>query len=53
MVRAAELLADPKLTVTKIGEIVGYPDVRHFTQVFRKKYNCSPSKYRAEINNDA
>ncbi|WP_364147334.1 response regulator [Paenibacillus sp. LPE1-1-1.1] len=49
MERAAELLADPKLTVTKIGEMIGYPDVRHFTQVFRKKYNCSPGQYRAEI----
>jgi two-component system response regulator YesN len=51
MERAAELLADPKLTVTKIGELVGYPDARHFTQVFRKKYNCSPGQYRAELMN--
>lgn len=46
MERAEELLGDHQLTITKIGELVGYPDVRHFTQVFRKKYDCTPSQFR-------
>ncbi|GKU80600.1 response regulator [Paenibacillus sp. L3-i20] len=46
MERAKELLMDSNLTITKIGELVGYPDVRHFTQVFRKSHNCTPSHYR-------
>ncbi|EXX86764.1 AraC family transcriptional regulator [Paenibacillus darwinianus] len=48
MERAAELLAATELTVTRIGEEVGYPDVRHFTQVFRKYYDMTPSRYRAD-----
>ncbi|GGF95941.1 response regulator [Paenibacillus abyssi] len=48
MERAAELLASTELTVTRIGELAGYPDVRHFTQVFRKYYNMTPSQHRAE-----
>ncbi|WP_424767036.1 response regulator transcription factor [Paenibacillus sp. sgz302251] len=48
MERATELLADPDRSITKIAELVGYPDVRHFTQVFRKKYDCTPSQYRQE-----
>ncbi|MDQ6420424.1 response regulator [Paenibacillus sp. LHD-117] len=46
--RAAEMLADPALSVTRIAELVGYPDVRNFTQVFRKHYNCTPGQFRAE-----
>lgn len=48
MERAKELLANPDLSVTKIAELAGYPDVRHFTQVFRKHYNCTPSHFRQE-----
>lgn len=51
MERAEELLADPDLSITRIAELVGYPDVRHFTQVFRKHYDCTPSHFRAEKAN--
>ncbi|MBH5318937.1 response regulator [Paenibacillus sp. GSMTC-2017] len=46
MEKAEELLADSELSITKIAETVGYPDVRHFTQVFRKNYACTPSQFR-------
>jgi two-component system, response regulator YesN len=36
MERATELLGKPE------------PDVRHFTQVFRKHYDCTPSQYRQD-----
>jgi two-component system response regulator YesN len=52
MERAKELLAIPGMTVTKVGELVGYPDVRHFTQVFRKYYDNTPSKYRIDKKSD-
>lgn len=48
MDKAAELLANPELTITRIAEQVGYPDVRHFTQVFRKHFDSTPSQFRAE-----
>ncbi|OBZ11273.1 response regulator [Bacillus sp. FJAT-26390] len=46
MERAKELLAAPDMSVTRVGELVGYPDVRHFTQVFRKYHESTPSQYR-------
>lgn len=48
MEKAKELLANPELSITKIADMVGYPDVRHFTQVFRKHYDCTPSQFRHE-----
>ncbi|REK74908.1 response regulator transcription factor [Paenibacillus paeoniae] len=51
MERSEELLSDPELSITRIAELVGYPDVRHFTQVFRKHYDCTPSHFRAEKSN--
>ncbi|MCR2807072.1 response regulator transcription factor [Paenibacillus soyae] len=48
MDKAAELLGNPELTITRIAELAGYPDVRHFTQVFRKHFDCTPSHYRSE-----
>ncbi|WP_169087582.1 response regulator [Paenibacillus sp. PL91] len=48
MERAKELLAAPDMSVTRVGELVGYPDVRHFTQVFRKYCESTPSQYRLE-----
>jgi AraC-like DNA-binding protein len=30
MERAKELLVDPDMSVKRVGELVGYPDVRHF-----------------------
>lgn len=48
MERAKELLVAPDMSVTRVGELVGYPDVRHFTQVFRKYCESTPSQYRLE-----
>lgn len=48
MERAAELLAATEITVTRVGEEVGYPDVSHFMQVFRKYYDTTPGQYRAD-----
>jgi len=43
---AMELLRDSNLLVGDISERVGYPDVRHFSQIFRKKTGYTPSEYR-------
>lgn len=48
MERAKELLAKQELSITKIADSVGYPDGRHFAQVFRKHYDCTPSQFRQE-----
>ncbi|MCR8636490.1 response regulator [Paenibacillus radicis (ex Xue et al. 2023)] len=44
--QAKLLLANPKLKLADIAERIGYKDMRHFTQVFRKKYGVTPSEFR-------
>ncbi|MFH5183848.1 response regulator [Paenibacillus sp. TAB 01] len=50
MERAQELLANRSLRITDVAKLVGYEDLRHFTQVFRKKFQVTPSDYRLELN---
>jgi two-component system response regulator YesN len=49
MERAKELLANRNLRVTDVAKLVGYDDLRHFTQVFRKKYKLTPTEYRSNL----
>lgn len=44
--QAKLLLHNPKLKLTEVAERIGYQDMRHFSQLFRKKYGMSPSEYR-------
>ncbi|MFB7816899.1 response regulator transcription factor [Paenibacillus chitinolyticus] len=48
--QAKQLLCNPQLKLAEIAERVGYQDVRHFTQVFRKKFMQTPTEYRQEHN---
>lgn len=50
--RAMELLRGSDLKIGDIAERVGYPDVRHFSQMFRKKTDCTPSEYRQRFEED-
>lgn len=44
--RAKELLADPKLRIGEISEMVGYADVAHFARVFKRIEGISANEYR-------
>jgi len=44
--RAMQLLRESELKIADISERVGYPDMRHFSQIFRKKNGMTPSEYR-------
>lgn len=44
--QAKRMLRDPKLKLAEIADRIGYQDMRHFTQVFRKKFGLTPSQYR-------
>lgn len=44
--KAKELLADPKLKIGQIGEMVGYADTAHFARTFRKLEGMSANEYR-------
>lgn len=46
--QAKLLLLNPGLKLADIAERVGYQDMRHFTQMFRKKYNLTPTEYRQQ-----
>lgn len=47
--QAKELLLQQGLKLADIAERIGYGDVRHFTQVFRKKMNVTPTEYRQQF----
>ncbi|TFE22777.1 response regulator [Cohnella luojiensis] len=48
--RAMELLRGSELKIADISERVGYPDMRHFSQIFRKKNGVTPSEYRQNMS---
>lgn len=47
--KAAELLADPSVTVTDISYAVGFRDTSHFGRVFRRYVGMTPSAYRRSL----
>lgn len=48
--QAKLLLLNPKLKLAEIAERVGYQDMRHFTQMFRKRFQLTPTEYRHQQN---
>ena len=46
MEHAKELLQESNLPVSEICARVGYNDLKHFTQTFKKYTNLSPAQYR-------
>ncbi|MDO7906829.1 response regulator [Paenibacillus sp. JX-17] len=46
MEQAKRLLLNSELKLADVAEQIGYQDVRHFTQVFRKKCSVTPTEYR-------
>jgi AraC-like DNA-binding protein len=48
METAAQLLVDHHLSVKEIAHATGYPDVRHFTSVFRRRTGLTPTAFRQE-----
>ena len=48
MVRACELLSDPKMPITEICFDVGYTNISNFNRLFRKLRGTTPSAYRRQ-----
>ena len=46
MEHAKELLQESSLPVTEVCARVGYSDLKHFTQTFKKYTSLSPAQYR-------
>ena len=49
MQEAMRLLETSDRSVHEIAEITGYGNAAYFGAVFRRKYNCSPGRYRAML----
>lgn len=48
--QAKKLLLNPKLRLAEIAERIGYQDMRHFTQVFRRRFGVTPTEFRHKQN---
>ena len=46
MEHACELLSVPDAQVKDIAGLVGYSNISHFSDAFRKKFGCTPSEYK-------
>nr|WP_321223180.1 AraC family transcriptional regulator [uncultured Psychroserpens sp.] len=48
--RAEELLSTSDLNVSEIVFTVGFTSRSYFSKIFKHKYNCNPTEYRAKFN---
>lgn len=46
---ACELLSVPGAQVKDIAGLVGYSNISHFSDAFRKKFGCTPSEYKRSL----
>ncbi|SDO37682.1 Helix-turn-helix domain-containing protein [Paenibacillus sp. yr247] len=49
MEKALDLLNDPLFKVYEVAHAIGFSDYTHFAKVFKKKYEFSPTEYRANM----
>jgi AraC family L-rhamnose operon transcriptional activator RhaR len=45
---AAQRLVESQLSVKEIAHATGYPDVRHFTTVFKERWAMTPALFRRQ-----
>lgn len=46
--KAKTLLKYGNMTIENISYSIGYPNAEHFTRVFKKEFNLTPTQYRSE-----
>ena len=44
--QAKQMLAEPALSISEVGEAVGFVSSSHFTHVFKKTVGVTPTAYR-------
>ncbi len=44
--KAQDLLLQTDMSISEVGEMVGFVSSSHFSHVFRKTAGCTPSEYR-------
>ena len=50
--RAKALLHDAQMTISMVGESVGFVSSSHFSHVFKKMTGLTPTEYRSIMNNE-
>jgi len=50
MRKAQILLSQPTLTISQIGQEVGFPNIFHFSKAFKQAFGRSPLHYRRQIS---
>ena len=50
--KAKELLLQTDMSISKVGETVGFVSSSHFSHIFRKTEGCTPSEYRMSHKNE-
>ena len=45
---AAELIIEGKLSISEIGNEIGFYDPRYFRDCFKKQFGVLPSEYKAQ-----
>lgn len=45
--KAKEILEEGHFSIQEVSQKVGYEDPYYFSKLFKKKYGCSPSEYKA------
>lgn len=50
MMRGKELLESTSIPISQICGIIGYTSPEHFSRIFKKEYQVSPSDYRKSID---
>ena len=48
--RSRELLRDKAVSIREVGEQSGFQDPFYFSRLFKKRFHCSPMKYRQEFH---
>ncbi|WP_105616188.1 AraC family transcriptional regulator [Vallitalea okinawensis] len=46
--KAKQILEEGHFTIQEVSQKVGYEDPYYFSKLFKKKYGCSPSEYKAQ-----
>jgi len=46
---AERILLTKKMTIARVGESIGMPNMAHFYKVFRRYNHCSPNEYRKKM----
>lgn len=51
--RAAHLLKEQKYSITEVSEMTGFSDAKYFREVFKKRFNVSPSQYAKQSEEES